>query len=204
MGKTFLGLLCAGVFGAAVSVLSVIVIDDMRVVDLGLVFSGIVGVCGLVGWLVTRSKAQLEDPEVAERVSRAVEQASAMSSEMSLAGAKAATASGSALMSRLRYLFSFSGRIGRKAYLIAQVVAGMLLLVLFSLTLEDPTDAASQVAYLLTLPILAHLLAFGARRTRDTGVNQWWFLLVFVPPVNFALMVFLLLVPTDEFRDARI
>ncbi|MFY0312468.1 DUF805 domain-containing protein [Leisingera sp. D0M16] len=52
--------------------------------------------------------------------------------------------------------------------------------------------------------VAAVLLAFGVRRTRDTGVNQWWSLLVLVPPANLALMVFLLLVPTDEFKDAPV
>ena len=105
---------------------------------------------------------------------------------------------------RLQYLFSFTGRVNRLEFLISQAVGGVLLLVLFSLILEDPTDGVSRVAFFVMVVVAISLLAFGARRTRDTGVNQWWYLLILVPPVDFALWVFLLLVPTDEFRYARI
>ncbi|MBD3804974.1 MAG: DUF805 domain-containing protein [Thioclava sp.] len=43
------------------------------------------------------------------------------------------------------------------------------------------------------------LWAVSTRRTRDTGVTVWWVLALLVPPLNLAGLVFLLVVPSEEF-----
>ncbi len=62
----------------------------------------------------------------------------------------------------------------------------------------------SVVVALVGLVLLAvSMLSFGVRRTRDTGLSHWWYLLVLVPAVNLAPVVLLLLAPTDEFEGRR-
>ncbi|QRD52468.1 DUF805 domain-containing protein [Pseudosulfitobacter pseudonitzschiae] len=101
------------------------------------------------------------------------------------------------LMGWLRYAFSFSGSVSRPRFLVSQLAAGIIQIVSILWLLESP---ASLFPWLMILAAGVSMLAFGARRTRDTGVSQWWFLLVLVPALNLAVLAFLFLVPTDEFR----
>ncbi|MDP2519250.1 DUF805 domain-containing protein [Shimia thalassica] len=152
---------------------------------------------GVLGRLWFKAKVQLERPEVEQAVQQAATKAVSTGTEV----AKAGVATGLRLLPSLRYLFSFSGRVTRKEYWIVQIATGVVQL---GSIVWLVIDANYATPWLLLLVSMAVLLAFGVRRTRDTGVNQWWFLLVLVAPVNLALLVFLLLVPTDEFRDSRL
>jgi Protein of unknown function (DUF805) len=101
------------------------------------------------------------------------------------------------LVDRLRFIFGFSGTIGRLGYLVSQLAIGFIQIISVFWIFETP-DAL--LPWLLILASAVSMLSFGARRTRDTGVNQWWFLLFLVPALNLAVLAFLLLVPTDEFK----
>lgn len=154
-------------------------------------------VIGVAGWGILQGQRTLTRPEAIETYSKIGTQAAKASTDLTKAGKTA----GHRLAPVVEFLFSFSGRVSRKVYWISQIVSGFLLLVLCAIVVSFSAQVAA-VALLLILVVAASSLSFGARRTRDTGVNQWWFLLVLVAPVNFALLVFLLLVPTDEFRDS--
>lgn len=130
----------------------------------------------------------------------AAQKAQTGSQELSQVGSEVLKETGSKLGPILRYVFGFSGRVSRLEYLIALLVTGFLTLVFFALFLEEPDSWLGILSLLAIGAITAVHLAFGVRRTRDTGVNQWWFLLVLVPPANLAMFVALLLVPTDEFK----
>ncbi|SFU21884.1 DUF805 domain-containing protein [Sedimentitalea nanhaiensis] len=142
-----------------------------------------------------RAHSALVDPKTQKKIQETAKQA-ATANEFAQVGSKAAI---SALLPRLQYLFSFSGRASRMEYFICQVGVGIALFLGFLLLSE-----LGVLPLLVILSSVAILLAFGVRRTRDTGVNQWWFLLILVPPVNLAATVFLLLVPTDEFKGKGI
>ncbi|WP_120503424.1 DUF805 domain-containing protein [Sulfitobacter mediterraneus] len=101
------------------------------------------------------------------------------------------------LVDRLRFIFGFSGTIGRLGFLVSQLAIGFVQIISVFWIFEIP-DAL--LPWLLILASAVSMLSFGARRTRDTGVNQWWFLLFLVPALNLAVLAFLLLVPTDEFK----
>jgi uncharacterized membrane protein YhaH (DUF805 family) len=61
------------------------------------------------------------------------------------------------------------------------------------------SDHLGPVVALVGLVLLTvSMLSFGVRRTRDTGLSHWWYLLVLVPAVNLALLALLFLAPTDE------
>lgn len=173
-----------------------------RVVEAATIFLVLCFVWGLGGTLYmarqrVRSKAHPERPELADAVERAASQAAGAGTKLSEAG----LATGRRLLPSIKYLFSFEGRVMRREYWIAQIVTGIVVLGSVIWIIVEPSHLTP---WLFMLISGVSLLAFGVRRTRDTGVNQWWFLLVLVAPVNLALLVFLLLVPTDEFRDAKI
>jgi len=79
-------------------------------------------------------------------------------------------------------------------------VNGLVLIVLVSILFSEP-ELFGLILVAIFLLSIAQTLAFIIRRTRNTSVNQWWFLMLFVPPVNLAFQIFLLFVPTDEFKD---
>ncbi|MEX5598544.1 DUF805 domain-containing protein [Pseudophaeobacter sp. C1-32P7] len=151
-----------------------------------------------------RAHKAITDPALNAKVRKAAEQAATQASEASeellRTGKHSATELNIAAAPLLAYLFGFSGRVSRLEYLIVQVVTGLLTLVFFALFLVEPDSWLGILSLLAIGAITAILLAFGVRRTRDIGVNQWWFLLVLVPPANLAMFVALLLVPTDEFK----
>ncbi len=128
------------------------------------------------------------------------EDGAAMLKEVTREGGQAQSITETRIIPFLSYVFGFQGRITRIEYLICQLVAGIIHIIsIYWLFFE-----AFELTPLLLLIISTYiLLAFGVRRTRDTGVNQWWFLMIFVPPANLAMLLFLLFVPTDEFKNTR-
>ncbi|MBY6069616.1 DUF805 domain-containing protein [Leisingera aquaemixtae] len=204
MESTFRGLFLAGVVGGVAWFWYVVLQPMTLLVEAMGMSIATLTVIGLAGWLMLRGQRVLKQPEVAAKVSRAASEAANVSQELSQVSADVLKETGSKLGPMLSYVFGFSGRVSRKEYLIVQVLTGLLTLVLFALFLMEPDSWLGVLSLLAIGAVAAVLLAFGVRRTRDTGVNHWWFLLVLVPPANLALMVFLLLVPTDEFKDAPV
>lgn len=153
-----------------------------------------IAVLGALCALWLKAKAHLESPEFAEATERVASQAAD-------AGTALSDVTHGRLLPMTKYLFTFKGRVTRREYWITQIAIGIVDLGSVIWIILEPYHFTP---WFLMLVSGVSLLAFGARRTRDTGVNQWWFLLVLVAPVNLALLVFLLLVPTDEFRDVKI
>ncbi len=128
------------------------------------------------------------------------EDGAAMLREVTREGGHAQSITETRVLPFLSYVFGFQGRITRVEYLICQLVAGIIQLISAYWLIFESIDLTPLLLLIISTYIL---LAFGVRRTRDTGVNQWWFLMIFVPPANLAMLIFLLFVPTDEFKDAR-
>jgi hypothetical protein len=119
----------------------------------------------------------------------------------------------------LRFWFTFEEAVGRRDYLrhgvglMALKYAGDLAIVwiashtlwtpvdylrsvpgLMSLTTASPPYLATALA-LWTLPFLWIGVSMTIRRLLDAGRSAWWSLLFFVPPISYALMIALVLMP---------
>ncbi|WP_264212591.1 DUF805 domain-containing protein [Leisingera thetidis] len=140
--------------------------------------------------------AKLTNPDTQKKLKAASDDAAEKAVEAAKQGTQTAQEVGNSLVPRLQYLFSFSGRSTRGEYLLCQIGTGVAMFLSLVLLLSE----AGILPLIVLLASAVILLAFGVRRTRDTGVSQWWFLLILVPPANLAMFVFLLLVPTDEFK----
>lgn len=200
MESTFKGIFWAGLIGCIAWFWYAVLMPMNALVEAIGVSTAALTAIGLVATGVLRAKRKLGDPEVSAKMAKTASQAADASEQISRVGIETAAKAGTALRPKLKYLFDFSGRASRKEYVICQVLTGIVLVVCITWLAIEPM----LTPLLLILLSGVSLLAFGVRRTRDTGVNQWWFLLILVPPVNLAVIVFLLLVPTDEFKDARI
>ena len=104
--------------------------------------------------------------------------------------------------------WGFSGTASRQMFLIHLVLAslafGLCTAVGFVMMGESLGAISNSIGILLVVAVIISWAwftwAISTRRMRDTGVNPWWVLTLIVPPVNLAATVFLLLVPTNEFR----
>ncbi len=165
---------------------------------------------GLSGWIFFKSKQVIRDPRVSSVIS-----ATARTSYVAYHSSE--TQRSAILRNLLRflaylqkmtvkifvYVFSFSGRVKRNEYILVQIGAYSLILIYLVFMWCEPGTRTTAIAGLLAIASIIAALSSGVRRTRDTGINQWWFLLILVPPVNLAVHVFLMLVPTDEFVETR-
>lgn len=89
--------------------------------------------------------------------------------------------------------FSFSGRIRRKDYVIGSLLVGILYLIG-----EESVDRTENVSILSILIVLAIVtgwlgLSLAARRLHDVGMSGWYCLINFIPFVNLAFGLFLML-----------
>lgn len=116
------------------------------------------------------------------------------------------TLTGPAVRERATELFSFSGRLDRRQFLITRVAShcGVGLFWLLGLWLLDFRSTIAHGVAVIVLGLFTTLwlwvnCAASAKRTRDTGVTVWWALTLLVPPVNLAATIFLYFVPSDEF-----
>lgn len=107
----------------------------------------------------------------------------------------------------LESIFSFKGKLRRKAFLLTQLLNAVCMMIGFFVAtgMRDPDDggfSASGIYIVVAVLVIGLWISWAAstKRTRDTGINVWWVLALLVPPLNLAAMVFLLLVPTDEFK----
>ncbi|MFN3607017.1 MAG: DUF805 domain-containing protein [Cypionkella sp.] len=105
----------------------------------------------------------------------------------------------------LHSVFLFTGNLKRKAFLFTQLLNAICMILGFIVTagMMNPYDnQLSTILLYIVVLVVGLWISWAAcvKRTRDTGVNVWWVLALLVPPLNLAAMVFLLLVPTDEFK----
>jgi uncharacterized membrane protein YhaH (DUF805 family) len=96
-------------------------------------------------------------------------------------------------------LFSFKGRINRKAFITGWVFL-LLLGLAFSFVLYSPAfvENDGEVGVLLFLPIQVFLvwtnLALQSKRNHDRGRSGWFCLLIFIPLVNLLYLLDLMLI----------
>lgn len=177
---------------------------------------GLALICGLVGiaWLLvllqeaaTRKIRSLDKRKLIDGISNTATQrfqtAQAQANEYRPVATRVANQIGTWLAPH----FSFRGNATRKQFLVTQVIVGLALGVVFGIGGWMYESRIGPISFLGALLVFAALCAacwllwaVSARRTRDTGVIVWWVLTLLIPPLNLATFVFLLLVPTDEFR----
>jgi DNA-binding CsgD family transcriptional regulator len=84
----------------------------------------------------------------------------------------------------------FNGRAGRAEFwwfaLFVTLVAGALAYV---------SEAASSI---FSIAVLLPLLAVGARRLRDAGINVWWLLFILAPVGGLVVLIWFWAMPTTE------
>jgi uncharacterized membrane protein YhaH (DUF805 family) len=86
----------------------------------------------------------------------------------------------------LKTYFSPNGRIGRINYLVLTVLSSIAFILL-------PMLLGAWLEFALLLPYLAFVMAAGARRLHDLGKSGWWQLLNFIPILNLALAIYMVL-----------
>lgn len=100
--------------------------------------------------------------------------------------------------------FRFDGRIGRLQYFGFAVIWGIGLTVvsmLFGLTADSSGNVAAGTGLLSLGLVVAYLIAtvsYGVRRLHDFDKSGWWYLLAFVPLVNFIMGLILLFAPGTQ------
>ena len=88
-------------------------------------------------------------------------------------------------MTLSQLLFTFEGRIGRKAYWFAVVIlfaAGLLASLIDRILFADPNSILSLVVSLVSF--LASI-AVAVKRWHDRDKSGWWVLIVFVPLIGW-------------------
>ncbi len=95
----------------------------------------------------------------------------------------------------------FDGRIGRLQYFGFGVIWTIIVFVLFLVLgggagAGDVASAGSAFGSLgLSVATFVATLSYGVRRLRDFDKSGWWYLLAFVPFVNFVFALILLFAP---------
>jgi len=89
--------------------------------------------------------------------------------------------------------FKFDGRIGRLQYFGFAVIWGVILFILFAIGGGTRGGAALYFVGMVVYAIAT--VSYGIRRLHDFDKSGWWYLLGFVPFVNFVLGLILLLAP---------
>ncbi|HVK33481.1 MAG TPA: DUF805 domain-containing protein [Burkholderiaceae bacterium] len=84
-----------------------------------------------------------------------------------------------------RILFSFAGRIGRRAWWLWGVAAMLGLGLYATVLLRVAGVAAATTDTLVNLLLLWPALAISAKRWHDRGKSGWWVLVVLVPVVGW-------------------
>ncbi len=95
----------------------------------------------------------------------------------------------------MKQLYSFEGRIGRKAFwlgtlgIIAAVVVAQILMVALAAVSETAGMIGAVVAMVICLALLIPSIALSVKRWHDLDKSGWFALLGFVPLVNLYALV---------------
>ena len=103
---------------------------------------------------------------------------------------------------------NLQGKLKRMEYFLYSIIATAATAVLAVLAVMAFMDGISNpisgiIALMLILATLVPIVAnwlIATKRTRDTGLNPWWVLLLIVPYVNIAFSIVLLFAPSDSFN----
>jgi uncharacterized membrane protein YhaH (DUF805 family) len=82
--------------------------------------------------------------------------------------------------SLMKLLFSFNGRIPRKAYWLAYL--GVMVVYGLSVTIQE------WIILLTFIPVIWSALALGTKRLHDTDRSGWWQLIAIIPLVGLVLL----------------
>ncbi|UCH24929.1 MAG: DUF805 domain-containing protein [Trueperaceae bacterium] len=100
--------------------------------------------------------------------------------------------------------FRFAGRLGRRAYfgysfLWLAITYGVAILVAFASSPgEEITPGGTAVMLMVSLVYSVATVSYGVRRLHDFNQSGWWYLLFFVPLVNFGMGLILLFAGPSE------
>lgn len=102
-----------------------------------------------------------------------------------------------------RVIFSFQGRIGRRAYWAMGFPAWIASLGLFVLTANTvESDAVGFVLLLATLALSVWVVsAIVSKRFRDSGASGWWALSMLVPLIGIFVPIIVGATATDTEAD---
>lgn len=93
-------------------------------------------------------------------------------------------------------LFRFKGRSSRIEY--AGVLFGPIIFLMILALLFDTNDISEFFISLYSILYFYLYLTGSIRRLRDITTNDGWFILLFIPGVNFIFILYLLLMPPRE------
>jgi uncharacterized membrane protein YhaH (DUF805 family) len=94
--------------------------------------------------------------------------------------------------------FRFEGRIGRLQYFGFGVIWWLIILVVVALTSDGfdavagPSAGSAFSSFVLMVIYFIATLSYGVRRLHDFDKSGWWYLVSFVPLVNFVMALILL------------
>ena len=105
-------------------------------------------------------------------------------------------------------IFSFQGRLGRLRYLAYGIGLNLVLMIVMVPLMGatafmggDPDGMSVTVMAMIGIFYIATFVVsimFGKRRLNDLNRSGWWFLLVIIPLVNLALIIYLLFFPGTD------
>jgi uncharacterized membrane protein YhaH (DUF805 family) len=108
-------------------------------------------------------------------------------------------------------IFSFKGRLGRLRYLAYGIGTSFILMLVmmpimagtvFFTGIDANQSGLSGMGLILVIPLYVAMIVFsvmfGKRRLNDLNRSGWWFLLFFLPIVNFFMAIYLIFFPGAE------
>lgn len=97
--------------------------------------------------------------------------------------------------------FNFEGRINRKVYIIRSLILFAISFIL-GLILGFLGDFSGGLIY-FAIWVVGAIATFAqhVKRLHDLGKNGWWSLLMFVPFVNLALVIYMVFIKGNEFTN---
>ena len=171
MQRMFFGAVLLGGLGSAISMaLGIYQYMPYEQVMKGIWISWIISGLGAIGWLAFWAKSKLTSEETRARM-YSVSETTNQTFEHDLRSVV------QKLVSIATYLFTFEGQITRLPFFVGMLVNGLIWLLFVMSLLSESTGLTFSMLLAACLSI-AQSLAFVVRRTRDTGVNQWWFLML--------------------------
>lgn len=168
----------------------------------------------IIAWLlviiqeyITRKIKGVDKRKLAEDIGKAATSTLRSAGELATEYRPAVERSADRFLAWVSPYFSFKGIATRRQFAFSQIVIGSLLALSLWIAAAAgvvETGLVQAVVFLFVFLMLISLVwllwAYSTKRMRDTGVTAWWVLALLVPPLNLAALVFLLLVPSNEFK----
>lgn len=92
--------------------------------------------------------------------------------------------------------FTFDGRLGRMQYFGYGIIWAVILLVVAFITGASHGAIGLYIVAMIVFAIAT--LSYGIRRLHDFDKSGWWYLLMFIPYVNFVFGLVLLFAPGTQ------